>query len=358
MEKLELGVFIPIANNGWIVSKNSPQYMPTYELNKEIALLAEEINFDHLFSMVKWRGFGGETNHWDYSIESLTLMSALAAVTDRIGIIASVQPLAFNPVVAAKMTSTIDEISNGRFAMNLVTGQYFDEYQQMGVLPEDYAATRYDNAKEWLDIVKELWTKDRVNYEGKYFSIDDAVSNPKPIQKPYPSVVCAGMSETGLDFTVKNGTHSFIAGADFEELKAMSKKAKSVAKENNSSIKTNTVITLIIADTDEEAQEMEQYYRDGVDVEAWENINNIYRKDADGATSQLIVEQAKDNVFFVFLPVAGSPETVASAIEDLHVNGDYDGILFTFPDFIKGLKDFDEKIRPLLLEKGINLTGS
>ena len=52
---LELGVFIPVGNNGWVISKNSPQYRPTFALNRKIAILAEEIGFDYVFSMAKWR---------------------------------------------------------------------------------------------------------------------------------------------------------------------------------------------------------------------------------------------------------------------------------------------------------------
>jgi pyrimidine oxygenase len=358
MRKLELGVFIPIANNGWIISKNAPQYKPTWELHKNIGLLAEELHFDSLFSMVKWKGFGGETQHWNYSLESFTLMSALAAVTKRIGLIASVQPLVFNPVATAKIAATIDEISNGRLGINLVTGQYFDEYRQMGILPENYGPLRYEYAQEWLDIVKRLWTEERVTHEGNYYSLIDCECNPKPIQKPYPQIVCAGMSDTGLKFTVKNGNSSFISGSDFEDMKSYSLKAKQIAKLMNRPIKTNTVVVLIQADTDQEADDMIQYYRDGVDVEAWMNVKNIYTKDAAGASSQMVLKQAQQDVFFGFLPIAGSPQTIAAILEDLHKNGDLDGILFTFPDYLKGLRDFNDKVRPLLLERGVVLTDN
>ena len=58
---VELGVFLPVTNNGWIISKNSPQFLPTYALNREISALAKRIGFSYVFSMAKWRGFGGET---------------------------------------------------------------------------------------------------------------------------------------------------------------------------------------------------------------------------------------------------------------------------------------------------------
>jgi pyrimidine oxygenase len=351
-----MGVFMPIANNGWIISKNAPQYMPTWELNRSIAQYAESIGFDYVFSMIKWRGFGGATRHWDYSLESMTLMSALAAVTERIGIIASVQPLVFNPVVAAKMAATVDEISGGRFGINLVTGQYFDEYAQMGVLPDGYASARYDYAQEWTEAVKRLWTEDNVDFTGKYYEITNCTSNPKPVRQPHPPIVCAGMSERGMEFTARNGERCFITGTDFDSLKVTSKRAKEVAATFDTTIKTDTVLVLILADTDAEAQTQLESYREGVDVEAWKNIFGIYAKDVEGASSRTVIERAKRDVFFAFLPVAGSAETVAGILGDLVVGGDLDGILLTFPDYLDGLRRFNDDVKPLMTEAGVAFT--
>ena len=111
-QPLDLGIFLPNAKGGAIMAKGSPpQYYPTWELNQKNAVIAENAGFEFLLSMVKWRGFGGETNHWDYSLESFTLMAACAAVTSRIQLYASVAIPTMHPGVIAKMTSTIDDIS-------------------------------------------------------------------------------------------------------------------------------------------------------------------------------------------------------------------------------------------------------
>src|SRR6201996_3948034 len=66
---MEVGVFIPIGNNGWLISETSPQYMPTFELNKEIVQKAEGYGFDFALSMIKLRGFGGKTEFWEHNLE-------------------------------------------------------------------------------------------------------------------------------------------------------------------------------------------------------------------------------------------------------------------------------------------------
>ncbi len=119
---MKIGVFVPIGNNGWLISTHAPQYMPTFELNKAIVQKAEHYHFDFALSMIKLRGFGGKTEFWDHNLESFTLMVSLAAVTSKIQIYAT----------AATLTLPLQRLSPGwpplstpspaaRFGVNLVT---------------------------------------------------------------------------------------------------------------------------------------------------------------------------------------------------------------------------------------------
>lgn len=82
------------------ISRNSPKYKPTFELNKAIVQRAEKYGFNFALSMIKLRGFGGETEHWDYNLESFTLMAGLAAVTSKIKLFASTAILTLPPAIA------------------------------------------------------------------------------------------------------------------------------------------------------------------------------------------------------------------------------------------------------------------
>src|SRR6202158_239199 len=112
---MDIGVFIPIGNNGWLISTTSPQYMPTFELNKQIVQKAEQYGLDFALSMIKLRGFGGKSEFWNHNLESFTRMAGLAAVTSRIRLYATVATLTLPPAIAARMTSTVDNIAPGRF---------------------------------------------------------------------------------------------------------------------------------------------------------------------------------------------------------------------------------------------------
>ncbi len=110
---MDIGVFIPpIGNNGWLISKSAPpQYMPSFELNKAVVQKAEEHGLDFALSMIKLKGFGGETEFWDHNLESFTLMAGLAAVTEKIKLFASTAILTLPPALVARMASTIDSIA-------------------------------------------------------------------------------------------------------------------------------------------------------------------------------------------------------------------------------------------------------
>src|SRR5207237_9219732 len=107
---MEVGIFTPIGNNGWLISENSPQYMPSFDLNKEIAQKAEKYGLDFLLSMIKLRGFGGKTEFWEYGLESFTLMAGLAAVTEKNKSYATCPQLINPHALPARMAHTIDSI--------------------------------------------------------------------------------------------------------------------------------------------------------------------------------------------------------------------------------------------------------
>jgi pyrimidine oxygenase len=111
--EMQMGVFIPIGNNGWLISKTAPQYMPSFELNKTVVQKAESYGLEFALSMIKLRGFGGDTEFWDHNLESFTLMAGLAAVTSKIKLFASTAILTLPPAMVARMASTISDIAPG-----------------------------------------------------------------------------------------------------------------------------------------------------------------------------------------------------------------------------------------------------
>jgi len=353
---LELGVFIPVGNNGWIISKNSPQYMPTYEMNRQISVLAERVGFDYVFSMAKWRGFGGDTRFWDYSLESTMLMASLAPATTELRLIASIAPSLVHPAVYAKMASTLDDISHGRLVVNIVSAGNKDEYAQMGLYPENFESFRYEYTQEWLEVCKRLWTEDRVTHAGKYFTLEECESWPKPRQTPLP-VVCATASETGFHFVGEHCDYAFLGANTVERVKELSLSAKAIGKEHGHEIKTQVLVIAVLGNTEAEAQQMFNHYWDGADAEA---ISNVYRlrvrdKVLDRATVMRERYESSGRLFYGGFPFVGGPESAAAFIEDLVTNGHVDGLVFSFQDYFDGLNTFHDRVLPLLRLRGVPL---
>jgi probable F420-dependent oxidoreductase len=143
-------------------------------------LEAERLGFD---SILLW-------DHFMYSesneiFEAFSLLSFLASRTSTIRLGTCVTPLPFRPPgLLAKVVSTLDVLSQGRIILGVGAGWYqpeFEAYSQW-----DDSSTRVAKTKEALELLIKLWTEEKVDYAGKYYSLKSASLEPKPIQKPHP----------------------------------------------------------------------------------------------------------------------------------------------------------------------------
>ena len=129
-------------------------------------------------------------------LEGWTLLSAIAAVTERAKLGTLVTPPFFrNPAVLAKQIATLDQISNGRVIAGLGAGWFPPEFEQTGC---EFPGTRerLRALEEMVEILKRMWTDEKASFEGRYFSIHDAVCEPKP-EKP-PEILIGGGGEKVL----------------------------------------------------------------------------------------------------------------------------------------------------------------
>jgi len=171
-------------------------FQPQVGLNfanlKERALAAEEYGFHSMwFPDHMWvRGIP----QMDY-LESWTLMTSIAAATSRLRVGGLVLCNSFrNPAFLAKMVATLDNISNGRVELGLGAGWMDEEYRAYGYeFPS--GGVRATQLKEGVEIIKKMFTEEKPSYTGKYFAIDGAYNNPKPVQKPHPPITIGAAAE-------------------------------------------------------------------------------------------------------------------------------------------------------------------
>ena len=347
MSKFELGLFLPNTSGSLIFSTGSPpQQMPSFALNLAVTRLAEEAGFEFVLSQSKWRGYGGAAQHWDYALESFTLMSALAATTSRIRLFASVGVRTIHPAVAAKMAVTIADVSNGRFGLNIVAGWNQREYAQMGLWAEDdYHQYRYAYAEEYLSVVRALWTEGRITHRGRFFTLEDCQSLPKP-SRPIP-VVCAGQSDDALAFTARHADFSFVGRqADTpDQLGALARKVSALAKTNGRMVGTYLLLTVLAHETDEAAYAQRDHFIANLDVEGLAEMTQISGMDTSRPSRAELPTAART---FMGMPfIAGSYERVAAYLDSVAAAG-LTGVSMVFPDFEPDTAKFIRHVMPLM----------
>lgn len=349
---MEIGVFIPIGNNGWLISTTAPQYKPSFDLNKQIVQKAEKYDFDFALSMIKLRGFGGKTEFWDHNLESFTLMSGLAAVTSKIKLFASTAILTLPPAIVARMATTIDSIAPGRFGVNIVTGWQMAEYDQMGIWPgNSYFGYRYDYATEYVKVMKELWSKGVSNFKGKHFKMEDCRMLPKPSSDI--QIVAAGQSGRGMEFASELADYNFVMGMGVNTptaIAAGNERLVEAAKKSGRDVGAYVLFMIIADETNELAEAKWQKYRDGADVDALAWMADQGKKDekADASATANSINLPEGAVNFNMGTLVGSYEKIAGLLDEVAEVPGTKGIMMTFDDFLVGIEQFGERIQPLM----------
>lgn len=353
---MDIGLFIPIGNNGWLISTTSPQYKPSFALNRTIVEKAEKYGLDFVLSMIKLRGFGGKSEFWDHNLESFTLMAGLAAVTRHIRLYATAATLTLPPAIVARMTSTIDSIAPGRFGVNLITGWAKAEYDQMGLWPGDsHYEHRYDMLSEYTTILRELWTTGRSDFKGRFYTMNDCRLSPPP--SSHVPLVCAGQSPRGMQFAAEFADYNFCVAAGLNTPAAYAgtnaRLLDEVAKTGRD-VGSYPLFMVIADETDEAAFAKWHHYRAGADVDALAYLGLQASGDvtaSEGSTARWMT-QATSPVNFNMGTLVGSYANVARMLDEAASVAGTKGIMLTFDDFVVGMEQYGQRIQPLMASRG------
>jgi dimethylsulfone monooxygenase len=187
---MRFGYWLPVFG-GWLRNVDEEGMAATWNYVSRLARRSEEIGFDlTLVAELNLNDIKGEDAG---SLEAWATVAALAAVTERLEIMAAVRPTFHAPAPLAKQAATIDHISGGRLTLNVVSAWWAMEARQYGV-PFDQHDERYARTSEWLDVVCGMWSHRRFAYRGTYYRVEDAVLEPKPVQDPWPVLYAGGES--------------------------------------------------------------------------------------------------------------------------------------------------------------------
>lgn len=175
------------------------------------SLFADEMGYqtlwlgDHFFLPARnYKRIGGDPEKPD-KLDAWTVLSAIAAKTEKISLATRVSPLPFYlPARLAKMVTTVDIVSKGRTILGVGAGWHKEEAVSYG-LPWSDLQTRIDKMHECLKIIIKLWTEERATFEGRYYDIKNAPFWPKPVQKPHPQIFLGGNNPRLLKAVSRHG---------------------------------------------------------------------------------------------------------------------------------------------------------
>jgi FMN-dependent oxidoreductase (nitrilotriacetate monooxygenase family) len=338
--------------------------------------------------------------------DPMPLIPLMAQATSKIGIIATVATTFYPPFLAARLFTTLDNVTNGRVGMNLVTGSPHAAAQNYGYDEHFEHDLRYEMADEWVDVVSQLWeswepdaavlddtglfadhTKiHTVDFAGKFYKSRGPLNCPPgPQRRP---VLCqAGGSGPGKDFGAKHADTIIASVNGVAEMKAyredISARMISYGRDPKD-VKVLYLVTPILGDTDQEAYDK----RDRMNAAARNNIegrlaamsyftsqdfskfdldapmpdmskNNGHRSSME-AMSRLgttLREVATNSKVASSVDLAGTPSTVAAQMDEIMQEVGGDGYLIAAPVTRKNLTEIADGLAPELRRRGLIRDG-
>ncbi|MDN4071569.1 LLM class flavin-dependent oxidoreductase [Fictibacillus terranigra] len=249
---MRFGFWLPIFG-GWLRNVEDENMPPTFDYAKKVIESAEQWGFDTtLIAELYLNDIKGPDQD---SLEAWSTAAGLAAVTEKIEIMTAVRPGFHNPAVTAKMAANIDQISGGRFTLNVVSAWWEEEARQYGGIFTAHDE-RYERTQEFIDVLKGLWTEETFNYSGKFYELSNTKLFPKPLQRPNPILYAGGESERGKQVISSSCDAYVMHGGTVEEIAVkiedMKNRREQTGKEPLSSF--GMAAYVICRDTEEEAQ--------------------------------------------------------------------------------------------------------
>jgi FMN-dependent oxidoreductase (nitrilotriacetate monooxygenase family) len=393
----------------WRLAESDPYASWNVRHFQDLARIAERGKLDSIFFADSPVLQGDPGRRPAGKLEPTVLLTALAGVTEHIGLIATASTSYNDPYNLARRFASVDHVSGGRAGWNIVTTAGADAARNFNLDDVPPHAERYARAAEFLEVATKLWdswaddavladkqtgvhadaAKVRpINHRGRFFRVDGPLNVPRSPQG-YPLLVQAGSSEDGKEFAARYAEAVFTAQQTLEEAQtfyADLKKRTAALGRDPEGIKILPGIVPVIGDTEAEARELDAELDRLINPEyAKRQLAERFQLDPDalhldrplpadlpaedeieGAKSRytLIVDLARRENLTVRQLIgrlgggrghrtfAGTPEQVADAIEAWFDNGAADGFNIMPAVLPSGLTAFVDKVVPILQQRG------
>ncbi|MFC2972920.1 dimethylsulfone monooxygenase SfnG [Azotobacter bryophylli] len=347
---IKFAYWVPNVSGGLVVSRIEQRTGWDIDYNRQLARIAEQAGFDYALSQIRFTaGYGAEYQH-----ESVAISHALLAATEKLRVIAAILPGPWHPAVLAKQIATIDHLTGGRIAVNIVSGWFRGEFHAIGEpwLEHD---ERYRRSEEFIEVLKGIWTQDAFSYRGDFYRFHDYSLKPRPLQQPHPEIFQGGSSRAARDMAARVSDWYFTNGNTPEGIEAQVDDIRAKAAANGHSVKIGVNAFIIARDTEAEARAVLDEIIAKADPEAVRAFGHEV-KNAGAASPEGEGNWAKSSFEDLVqyndgfkTNLIGTPQQIAERIVALKALG-VDLILSGFLHFQEEVAYFGEKVLPLVRE--------
>jgi len=355
--KLKLGTFCTntVPNMTFVPEMR----LPTWENTLACARLADDAGLEAIVPIARWKGYlDDKADHTSNIVfETFTWAAGMAAATKHSAVFATSHAPTMHPMLVAKEAATIDAISGGRFALNVVGGWNRREFDMFGIdlLEHDQ---RYVYLEEWLQLLRRLWTSgDEFDYQSRNFRMKKAISRPHPLQPGGVPVMNAALSPTGMRFSAKYSDIGLISpqGAKPEDWREQVENYKKMAREEfgrEIQLWTNCAVTQ--RETQEEAEDyLRRYSEEFLDTEVMDSLMRTISKENDiPIDSPRLAFMRHRMAVGAGHPLVGTPQSIAEELAAISRVG-IDGVIMTWVDYVEGIDRFNREVLPLLEQAGL-----
>ncbi|MFI1465474.1 LLM class flavin-dependent oxidoreductase [Nocardia carnea] len=359
------GANVSTGQGGLTLAENTIK-LGNWDEVRGLAEKADAYGVEGFIPIARWQGLSGPDRPWGRQHETFTWAAGLAAATRNIQIFATCHVPFVHPLMAAKMSATVDHISGGRMGLNAVAGYHQPEYKMFGLeLPEH--DKRYEMAEEWMTIVERLWSDEgeefEFDFDGEFFTLGGAQAYPKPVQSPGPMVMSAGASPAGQKFAFQHANILFIMVTDVNNSKPVTQKVRANADQaGRPDLDLWAGVHIICKDTEKEAQDYVKYVVD--EKGDWESAVRYQQIIASGDARSMRWDDFKRNEDFKqdesirtfmragLVPLVGTPEMIVEGLQKLSDAG-IAGVCTGLVDYDEGLDRLNEQIFPLMRSAGL-----
>jgi FMNH2-dependent dimethyl sulfone monooxygenase len=356
---IKFAYWVPNVSGGLIVSKIEQRTDWGIEYNRKLAQIAEQSGFEYGLTQIRFTaGYGADNQH-----ESVAFSHALLAATEKLKVIAAILPGPWTPAVVAKQLATIDQLTAGRVAINIVSGWFKGEFQAIGEpwLEHD---ERYRRSEEFIQALKGIWTTDNFTFKGDFYRFHNYTLRPKPIQQPHPEIFQGGSSRAARDMAARVSDWYFTNGNTLEGIKAQVDDIRAKAAANGHSVKIGVNAFIIARETEEQARAVLQEIIDQADPEAVNAFGDAAKQagkaspEGEGNWAKSTFEDLIQYNDGFKTNLIGTPRQIAERIVALKAVG-VDLVLSAFLHFQEEVAYFGKQVLPLVRElEAFNHTAS